>query len=167
MAETKLLLADLASDAKYVPSKYIRPVSDRPNLTEVNTSGEASIPLIDLQGLDGPNHDEIIKQIGQACQNMNNVLRIAKDFFRLPESERLKSYSDDPTKTTRLSTSFNLKTEKFSSWRDFLRLHCYPLEDYVNEWPTNPPSFGEYVAKYCTNVRGLALQLLEAISESL
>ncbi|KAL5551474.1 hypothetical protein UlMin_001650 [Ulmus minor] len=167
MAATKLLLADLASNAKYVPSKYIWPVSDRPNLTEVNTSSDASIPLIDLHDLDGPNHDEIIKQIGQACQNVNDMLMITRDFFRLPESERLKSYSDDPTKTTRLSTSFNLKTEKVSNWRDFLRLHCYPLEEYVNEWPTNPPSFREDVAKYCTNVRGLVLQLLEAISESL
>ncbi|KAL5551472.1 hypothetical protein UlMin_001648, partial [Ulmus minor] len=182
MAATKLLLADLASDVKYVPSKYIRPISNRPNLAEVHISGEASIPLIDLQGLNGPNHDEIIKQIGQACQSdgffqvknhgipekdVNDMSRIAREFFRLPESERLKSYSDDPTKTTRLSTSFNLKTEKVSNWWDFLRLHCYPLEDYVNEWPTNPPSFREDVAKYCTNVRGLVLQLLEAISESL
>ncbi|OVA19915.1 Oxoglutarate/iron-dependent dioxygenase [Macleaya cordata] len=95
------------------------------------------------------------------------MLRIAKEFFRLPESERLKSYSDDPTKTTRLSTSFNVKTEKVANWRDFLRLHCYPLEDYVHEWPTNPPSFRDDVAEYCTSVRGLVLRLLEAISESL
>ena len=68
-------------------------------------------------------------------------MNIAREFFRLPESERMKSYSDDPTKTTRLSTSFNVKTEKVSNWRDFLRLHCHPLKDYVNEWPSNPPSF--------------------------
>lgn len=72
---------------------------------------------------------------------INNVLRIAKEFFRLPEEERLKNYSDDPSKTTRLSTSFNVKTEQVSNWRDFLRLHCYPLEDYLNQWPQNPPSF--------------------------
>lgn len=72
---------------------------------------------------------------------MNNMMRLAREFFRLPESERLKSYSDDPSKTTRLSTSFNVKTEKVANWRDFLRLYCYPIEDYVNEWPTNPSSF--------------------------
>ncbi|EXC02138.1 Hyoscyamine 6-dioxygenase [Morus notabilis] len=181
MAATKLLLADLASDVKYVPSNYIRPMSDRPNLDKVHTSG-ASIPLIDLQGLRGPNHRDIVKQIGQACQHdgffqvtnhgipeeiVNNMLRLAREFFRLPESERLKNYSDDPSKTTRLSTSFNVKTEKVANWRDFLRLYCYPLEDFINEWPTNPPSFRKDVANYCTSVRGLVLRLLEAISESL
>ncbi|KAF9682220.1 hypothetical protein SADUNF_Sadunf05G0086000 [Salix dunnii] len=56
-------------------------------------------------------------------------------------ASRLKNYSDDPTKTTRLSASFNVISEKISSWRDFLRLHCCPLEDYMQEWPCNPPSF--------------------------
>ncbi|PON37751.1 Oxoglutarate/iron-dependent dioxygenase [Parasponia andersonii] len=182
MALTKLLLTDLASEVKYVPSNYIRPISDRPNLASVDTSTVGSIPVIDLDGLHGPNHSDIIKQIGQACQSdgffqvknhgiseeiVDNMLRIANEFFQLPEGERLKNYSDDPSKTTRLSTSFNVKTEKVSNWRDFLRLHCHPLENYVHEWPTNPSSFREDVAKYCTSVRGLVLRLVEAISESL
>ncbi|KAI3694920.1 hypothetical protein L1987_77904 [Smallanthus sonchifolius] len=95
------------------------------------------------------------------------MMQIAREFFNLPEEERLKSYSDDPSKTTRLSTSFNIRTEKVANWRDFLRLHCYPLEDYVHEWPTNPAYFRDHVAEYCRSVRGLALQLIEAISESL
>lgn len=181
MATAKLLLTDLVSGVSHVPSNYIRPISDRPNLSDVQTS-EGSIPLIDFQGLHGSNHSDIIKQIGQACQQngffqvknhgipetlINKIMRTSKDFFQMPESERLKNYSDDPSKTTRLSTSFNVKTEKVSNWRDFLRLHCYPLEDYVHEWPSNPPSFREEVAEYSTSVRGLVLRLLEAISESL
>ncbi|CAK9170719.1 unnamed protein product [Ilex paraguariensis] len=155
MSKPKLLLADLVSGVHHVPSNYIRPISDRPNLNDVEIS-DGSIPLIDLQGLHGPHRVDVIKQIGLACQQdgffqvknhgiseslVNNMLRIAGEFFRLPESERLKIYSDDPLKTTRLSTSFNIRTEKVSNWRDFLRLHCYPLEDFVNEWPTSPPSF--------------------------
>ncbi|KAA8526064.1 hypothetical protein F0562_007836 [Nyssa sinensis] len=142
MAAAKRLLTDLVSVVNHVPSNYIRPISDRPNLLEIKNHG---IPETMI----------------------SNILRIAKEFFRLPESERLKNYSDDPSKTTRLSTSFNLKTEKVSNWRDFLRLHCYPLEDFLHEWPTNPPSFREDVAEYCSSVRGLVLRLLEAISESL
>ncbi|KAH9647643.1 protein DMR6-LIKE OXYGENASE 2 [Citrus sinensis] len=180
-ATTKLLLSDLASTVKSVPSNYIRPISDRPNLTEVQIS-DGSIPLIDLQVLDGPRRLDIIKQIGQACQHdgffqvknhgipetiINSMLSITRAFFKLPESERLKSYSDDPSKSTRLSTSFNVNTEKVSNWRDYLRLHCYPLQDYIHEWPSNPPSFREVVAEYCTSARGLVLRLLEAISESL
>ncbi|KAM2879559.1 hypothetical protein FF1_015039 [Malus domestica] len=179
---TKLLLTDLMSGVNHIPSKYIRPITDRPNLTDFQISDTSSIPLIDLKDLHGPTHSDIIKQIGLACQTdgffqvknhgvpetmIKNMLTIAREFFQLPESERLKMYSDDPSKTTRLSTSFNVRTEKLSNWRDFLRLHCYPLQDYVQEWPNNPPLFREQVGEYCTNVRELVLRLLEALSESL
>ncbi|KAF8379894.1 hypothetical protein HHK36_027359 [Tetracentron sinense] len=184
MATTKLLLADLVSGVNHVPSSYIRPISDRPNLHDVQLS-DGSIPLIDLQGLYGPNHSDIIKEIGQACRNdgffqVYIYIYIYVCFmFIIPlishlltynitfGSERMKNYSDDPAKSVRLSTSFNVKTEKVSNWRDFLRLHCYPLEEYVNEWPSDPPSFRKDVAEYCTSARGLVLRLLEAISESL
>ncbi|XP_050123846.1 protein DMR6-LIKE OXYGENASE 2-like [Malus sylvestris] len=175
------LLSDLVSGATHVPSNYVRPAHDRPNLDQVQSS-DHSIPLINLQGLEDSRRSDIIKQIGLACQDygffqvqnhgieeavIDNMLSVSKEFFHLPESERLKSFSDDPLKTTRLSTSFNVKTEEVSSWRDYLRLHCYPLEDYMHEWPSNPPPFREDVAEYCRNVRRLAVRLLEAISESL
>lgn len=179
----KLLLSDIVSDTmSHVPSNYIRPISDRPNLTHVLQLPRHSVPLIDLSDLHGPNRSRVINQIALACQQhgffqvknhgvpesmINNMLRIAREFFQLPESERLKSYSDDPLKTTRLSTSFNVRSEKVSNWRDFLRLHCYPLDKFVHEWPTNPPSFRKDVAEYCTSARELALRLVEAISESL
>lgn len=108
-----------------------------------------------------------VKNHGIAESTINNMLRIAGEFFRLPEEERLKKYSDDPSKTTRLSTSFNVKREKVSNWRDFLRLYCYPVEEYAKEWPENPPCFREVVSEYCSSVRELVLRLLEAISESL
>ncbi|XP_073101341.1 protein DMR6-LIKE OXYGENASE 2-like [Elaeis guineensis] len=179
---TKFLLSDLVSShIKYVPSKYIRPESDRPDQFNVEKSN-AAIPVIDLQGLAGANRPQVVEEIGLACQNdgffqvknhgipmdvIEGMLHVAKEFFHLPESERLKSYSDDPKKTTRLSTSFNVKTEKVSNWRDYLRLHCYPLENFADEWPSNPVYFRQVVGEYCKNVRELALKLLEAISESL
>ncbi|WCJ26667.1 2-oxoglutarate (2OG) and Fe(II)-dependent oxygenase superfamily protein [Euphorbia peplus] len=177
-----LLLSDLASSGlKHVPSNYIRPISDRPNLADIGASDD-SIPLIDLRHLQGPNRRQVVDTIGTACltngffqitnhgvaeEMIQNILNTAREFFKLPQSERLKCYSDDPTKTTRLSTSFNIKTEKVSNWRDFLRLHCYPLEDYIQEWPSNPEHFRKIVGEYCTSVRELVLRLLEAISESL
>ncbi|XP_076925231.1 protein DMR6-LIKE OXYGENASE 2-like [Bidens hawaiensis] len=177
----RLLVSDLVTSdkIKQVPSNYIRPISDRPNLQNVVHD---SIPLIDLHDLYSPGRSHVIDQIGRACSQygffqvknhrvpesiISNMLQIAREFFKLPEEERLKCYSDDPTKTTRLSTSFNIRSEKVANWRDYLRLHCYPLQDYVHEWPTNPMSFRDHVAEYCMSTRGLALQLLEAISESL
>lgn len=94
-------------------------------------------------------------------------MNAAREFFRQSESERVKHYSADTKKTTRLSTSFNVSKEKVSNWRDFLRLHCYPIEDFINEWPSTPISFREVTAEYATSVRALVLTLLEAISESL
>jgi len=69
------------------------------------------------------------------------MMSVAYEFFRLPAEEKAKLYSDDPGKKMWLSTSFNVRTEKVSNWRDFLRLHCYPLESFVDQWPSNPPSF--------------------------
>ncbi|KAL2468874.1 2-oxoglutarate (2OG) and Fe(II)-dependent oxygenase superfamily protein [Forsythia ovata] len=178
-ASQKVLLLDLASNINHVPTNYIRPISDRPNLDQVDSIDD-SIPLIDLHSLTSSNH--VVQQIGQACKDygffqvknhgipdevITNMMQISREFFRMPQSERMKSYSDDPSKTTRLSTSFNVKTEKVSNWRDFLRLHCYPLDQYLHEWPSSPSSFRDNAAEYCRHVRQLALTLLEIISESL
>lgn len=65
-ATSKLLVSDIASIVDHVPSNYVRPISDRPNLSEIETSGE-SIPLIDLQELHGPNRADIIQQFSLAC----------------------------------------------------------------------------------------------------
>ncbi|GJR58895.1 DMR6-like oxygenase 2-like protein [Tanacetum coccineum] len=177
----KRLLCDIVASEKIdqIPSNYVHPLSQRPNLQEVSRD---TIPLIDLCNLNSPDRALVIEQIAHACREygffqvknhgvpesiINNIIQIAKDYFKLPEEEHLKSYSDDPNKTIRLSTSFNIRTEKVKNWRDYLRLQCYPLEDYVHEWPENPESFKKHVSEYCASVRGLALELIEAISESL
>lgn len=67
-AYTKLLLTDLVSShVKKVPCNYIRPLSDRPDL--VNVESSATIALIDLQGLTGADRSKIVKEIGLACRN--------------------------------------------------------------------------------------------------
>ncbi|VAH50212.1 unnamed protein product [Triticum turgidum subsp. durum] len=152
----KPLLSDLVAQSGQVPSSHIRAVGDRPDLANVDHESGAGIPLIDLKHLDGPGCRRVVEAIGAACENdsffmvtnhgipeavVEGMLRVAREFFHLPESERLKCYSDDPKKAIRLSTSFNVRTEKVSNWRDFLRLHCYPLESFVDQWPSNPPAF--------------------------
>ncbi|KAJ8898713.1 hypothetical protein K2173_004854 [Erythroxylum novogranatense] len=183
MANSKAFVADLASSVSHVPAKYIRPTSDRPNLSEFwSTLDDSSIPVIDLQDLRGPSRPIVIKEIGQACKDygffqvknhgvsstvIDAMFRVSREFFQLPESERLKIHSNDPMKEVRLASSFNVNTEHVSNWRDYLRLFCHPLEDYIHQWPSNPPSFREAAAEYCRNARELALTLLDAISESL
>lgn len=78
---------------------------------------------------------------GVDVEAVREMTEVAHGFFKLPLEEKLKLYSEDPSKTTRLSTSFNVNKETVHNWRDYLRLHCYPLDKYVPEWPSNPPSF--------------------------
>ncbi|XP_075648237.1 protein DOWNY MILDEW RESISTANCE 6 [Castanea sativa] len=169
----------LSTGVRYsnLPESYVRPESDRPRLSEV--SGCDDVPIIDL-GLE--DRSQVVKQIAEACkfygffqvinhgvslEAVEKMLRIATEFFSLPVEEKLKLYSDDPSKTMRLSTSFNVNKEKVHNWRDYLRLHCYPLDKYVPEWPSNPPDFKEIVSNYCMEVRQLGYRLEELMSESL
>ncbi|XP_008234635.1 PREDICTED: protein DOWNY MILDEW RESISTANCE 6 [Prunus mume] len=173
--ETKVL----SSGFKYenLPEGYVRPESERPRLSEVFEC--ENIPVINLAS---ENRAETVQQVCDACKSfgffqvinhgvsteaVEKMLGTATEFFSLPVEEKMKLYSDDPSKTMRLSTSFNVNKEKVHNWRDYLRLHCYPLEKYVPEWPSNPSSFKDIVSKYSEEVRELGFRLQELISESL
>lgn len=173
--ETKVISSGINHST--LPQSYIRPESERPRLSEVVDC--ENVPIIDLSCGD---QAQIIRQIGEACQTygffqvinhgvpkevVEKMLGVAGEFFNLPVEEKLKLYSDDPSKTMRLSTSFNVKKETVHNWRDYLRLHCYPLEKYAPEWPSNPSSFREIVSRYCREIRQLGFRLEEAIAESL
>ncbi|KAJ4773840.1 2-oxoglutarate (2OG) and Fe(II)-dependent oxygenase superfamily protein [Rhynchospora pubera] len=160
-----------------LPKNYIRPVSQRPRLSEVVT--DTNIPIIDLSS---PNKSLIISQIANACEKygffqvvnhgiteemLRKVMGIGKEFFKLPPEEKAKLYSDDPAKKMRLSTSFNVRKETVHNWRDYLRLHCYPLEEFVPDWPSKPELFKEIMSTYCTQVRQLGFRLFGYISEGL
>lgn len=78
---------------------------------------------------------------GVGLDLVEKMMTIGKEFFKLPIEEKMSLYSDDPAKKMRLSTSFNVRKETVRNWRDYLRLHCYPLERYTPDWPSNPPLF--------------------------
>ncbi|XP_054799824.1 protein DOWNY MILDEW RESISTANCE 6-like [Prosopis cineraria] len=160
-----------------LPPGYVRPESERPRLSQVSACQD--VPLIDLSS---PDRSQIVRLVGQACKSfgffqvinhgvdleaVKKMSEVAYEFFRLPVEEKMKLYSEDPSKTVRLSTSFNVNKEKVHNWRDYLRLHCYPLHTYVPHWPSNPPSFKETVGNYCMEVRELGFRIEEYISESL
>ncbi|KAJ6874444.1 protein DOWNY MILDEW RESISTANCE 6-like [Populus alba x Populus x berolinensis] len=77
------------------------------------------VPVIDLGCQD---RNQNCPTVGDACEHygffqvinhgvsleaVEKMLGVAHDFFSLPVEEKLKLYSDDPSKTMRLSTSFN------------------------------------------------------------
>ncbi|KAM0906273.1 hypothetical protein ACQ4PT_016846 [Festuca glaucescens] len=105
------LLSDRVACSTKVPSSHVRAVGDRPDLANVDHESGAGIPLIDLKQLDGPGRRRVVEAIGSACENdgffmvtnhgiseavVEGLLSVAREFFHLPESERLKCYSDDP-----------------------------------------------------------------------
>uniref|UniRef100_A0A7N0TBH7 Uncharacterized protein n=1 Tax=Kalanchoe fedtschenkoi TaxID=63787 RepID=A0A7N0TBH7_KALFE len=69
------------------------------------------------------------------------MLEVARVFLVLPVGEKMKLYSDDPTRTMRLSTSFNVRKEEVHHWRDYLRLHCHSLELYAPVFSFSPCFF--------------------------
>ncbi|XP_019179826.1 PREDICTED: protein DOWNY MILDEW RESISTANCE 6-like [Ipomoea nil] len=169
----------LSNGTRYssLPESYVRPEPDRPRLSEVAVCND--VPVIDLGCGE---RALIVKEIAEACSEygffqvinhgvpkkaIEDMLKVAQEFFQLPVEEKMKLYSDDPSKTMRLSTSFNVKKETVHNWRDYLRLHCHPLEKYSPEWPSNPSSFRAIVSNYVKEVRELGFRVEEAISESL
>ncbi|CAK9139043.1 unnamed protein product [Ilex paraguariensis] len=147
--ETKVISTGIRYTS--LPKSYVRPESERPNLSQVADC--ENVLVIDLGCGD---RNLIVQQISHACQEyglfqvvnhgvsmeaIERMVEVAHEFFGLPVEEKLKLYSDDPSKTMRLSTSFNVKKETVHNWRDYLRLHCHPLDTYVPEWPSNPSSF--------------------------
>ncbi|CAD6209308.1 unnamed protein product [Miscanthus lutarioriparius] len=160
-----------------LPDSYVRPETQRPRLREVVP--DAEIPVVDLAD---PDRAAVVARVAEACrthgffQVLNHgvpeeltaaMMSVAYEFFRLPAEEKAKLYSDDPGKKMRLSTSFNVRKETVHNWRDYLRLHCHPLEHYVPDWPDNPPSFRETVSAYCREVRELGFRIYGVISEGL
>eukprot|EP00253_Pinus_taeda_P025153 PITA_25153 len=176
-----------------VEDKYILPLSQRPQLSEVSYS--ESIPVVDLQDLDGPNRAEVVHEIQHACEEdgffqvhhipqfqlisnlqivnhgvpetvMKRMMEIAKEFFEMPVEDRACLYSEDPKQRVRLSKSFTNK-EKVLNWRESLSHPINPLSEVKTSWPEKPAAYREIAAKYAMNVKALALRLLAAISEAL
>ena len=81
---SKLLVSDIASSVDRVPSSYIRQISDRPNISDVDIFGD-SIPLIDLQELYGPSRANIIHQFAHACSSYS-FFQVTQLFHFQPRS---------------------------------------------------------------------------------
>ncbi|KAI5571972.1 hypothetical protein BDE02_11G130900 [Populus trichocarpa] len=171
-----------SAGANKAPYTYTDPLSEVPTLSGVDVSADGSTPIIDMEALLGPHRSEIIKQIGLACEKngffavknhgipemkINSMLGTAREFFHLPDEERLKFRSTDPNSVIRLVTGFQDKTRNIFVSRQSLKFHSHPVEEYKSQWPSNPPSFRENVGEYCASVREVEVAILEAISESL
>ena len=71
-------------------------------------------------------------------QVMGEMTSSAEEFFGLPTEEKMLHYSTDSKKLPRFHTSIGNEQEKLLYRRDCLKLGCYPLEQFRQQWPQKP-----------------------------
>ncbi|KAK7392518.1 hypothetical protein VNO78_20960 [Psophocarpus tetragonolobus] len=168
-----------------IPKKYILPLSDRPvaNPEDSNVAKEnLQLPIIDFSELLGPRRPQVLQSMANACERYgffqvvnhgisDDVISSMRDlsgrFFDLPFEERAKYMTTDMRAPVRYGTSFSQTKDSVFCWRDFLKLLCYPLPDFLPHWPASPLDFRKVVATYTEETKNLFLMLMEAIQESL
>ncbi|XP_047158328.1 probable 2-oxoglutarate-dependent dioxygenase SLC1 [Vigna umbellata] len=168
-----------------VPKKYILPPSDRPgtNSEDSNVAKQnIELPIIDYSELIGPRRQQVLQSLANACEGygffqlinhgisddvISSMRDVSGKFFDLPLEEREKYMTTDMSAPVRCGTSFSQTKDSVLCWRDFLKLLCHPLPDFLPHWPASPLDFRKEVATYAEKTRHLFLMLMEAIQESL
>ncbi|OAY69596.1 Hyoscyamine 6-dioxygenase [Ananas comosus] len=93
---------------------------------------------------------------------MKGALEAASDFFALSKEAKGQFASDDIRRPVRYETG-----TKDGKARSFLKHYAHPLSDWIHLWPAEPPSYREKMGMFAIEARKLALQLMDAILESL
>ncbi|KAK4397965.1 protein DOWNY MILDEW RESISTANCE 6 [Sesamum angolense] len=172
-------LLDTAVEIKELPSEFVLPLETSPL-----SAAQTDIPVIDLSGLSGPPDARIstVKAISDACtlwgffrivnhgvekSLMEEMVKVAEDFFGLTLEEKMKYASDDVMSPMRYGTSLNTSKTHALHWRDYFRHYGYPFEDNMDLWPVNPPSYRNVAREYLEQVWEVAMKLASAISEGL
>ncbi|XP_020213548.1 protein DMR6-LIKE OXYGENASE 1 [Cajanus cajan] len=168
-----------------VPKKYILPASERPtkSVEDPNVAKQnLQLPIIDYAELLGPNRPQVLKSLANACQQygffqlvnpcisddvVRSMIDVSGRFFDLPLEERAKYMTTDMRAPVRCGTSFSQTKDTVLCWRDFLKILCHPLPDFLPHWPTSPVDFRKVVATYAEETKHLFLVVMEAILESL
>ncbi|CAJ1890541.1 unnamed protein product [Sphenostylis stenocarpa] len=168
-----------------VPKKYILPVSERPTKSVEDSkvvNQNLQLPIIDFSELLGPNRPQALQSLANACQQygffqlvnhcisddvVRSMIDVSGRFFDLPLEERGQYMTTDMAAPVRCGTSFSQTKDSVLCWRDFLKLLCHPLPDFLPHWPVSPVDFREVVGTYAEETRHLFLVVMEAILEGL
>lgn len=83
-----------------------------------------------------------VKNHGISEKILSNVMGTAREFFHLPEEEKMQLHSPgDFTSPVRFAPGIKDDDQIIVVSRESLKFLSDPLENYVNLWPTNPSSF--------------------------
>ncbi|XP_024196861.2 flavanone 3-dioxygenase 2 [Rosa chinensis] len=178
------LVSSWYNNVQPLPETYIFPPDARPGKLSTLPSSD-NIPVINLGGGGAEGHDRtrIVEQILGASQEfgffqvinhgisenlLHDTMDVFREFFALPPEDKASFFSEDPNKLCRLITSTgNYDRENVHLWRDALRHPCHALEKFIPLWPQQPLKYREHVDKCSTQVRKVALNILDSISEGL
>jgi len=139
------------------------------------------MPVINLGhlSLDSATRYRVVDDVAKACRDlgyfqvinhgisqsvMDCALEAASDFFKLPSETKEKFASEDLRRPVRYDAS---SKDSISMPRAFLKHYAHPLSEWIQYWPQQPPIYRKYMGKYASEVRMVALQLVEAIVEGL
>jgi len=95
---------------------------------------------------------------------MKGTLEAASEFFELSTEHKEKFASADVQQPIRYDTS---SRDGISTARSLLKHYANPLEDWVQFWPINPPTYRKKMGDYAAEIQGVSMQLMEAIFEGL
>ena len=132
-----------------VPEAYIQPPAEQ---IDKEKASKCEIPPIDLSRLDGPEHDEVVKEIVKAAETLGffqvvnhgvpvdlleSLKETAHNFFGLP-AERKAVYRKEvsPTPLVKYGTSFVPEKEKALEWKDYISMAYTNDAEALQQWPS-------------------------------
>ncbi|CAL1375966.1 unnamed protein product [Linum trigynum] len=146
-------------------------------------------PIIDFSHLHSPNPEtraKAIDQIATACRTFgffnvinhgisDETIRDAVDanrrFEEAPPEVKEALKSGDVYQPVRFGTVLDSRGGHGSGCgtfvRDFLKLYSFPLEDWIEFWPSYPTDYRSKMGKYSKETRNLSISLLKPMLESL
>ncbi|CAI9763792.1 unnamed protein product [Fraxinus pennsylvanica] len=167
---------------KTLQQKFIRDEDERPKVAYNEFSKD--IPVISLVGLNeaGARRAEICKKIVEAFEDwgifqvvdhgvdsklISEMTRLARDFFALPEAEKLR-FDMSGGKKGGFIVSSHLQGEAVQDWREIVTYFSYPIKarDY-SRWPDKPEGWRSVTEAYSEELMNLACKLLEVLSEAM
>lgn len=179
-------LTSVSAGQETVPPIFIRDEKDHPKVPYNQFSNE--VPVISFSGIDqvgGRRREEIILKISQAFETwglfqlvdhgvdtklMSDMIRFSKEFFALPDDEKLRLDMSDGHKDGKdgFMVSSHLKGKPKAHWREFLYYHMQPISsrDY-SRWPDKPEGWREVMKQYGDKLLLLNHTLLQVLSEAL
>ncbi|XP_022718082.1 feruloyl CoA ortho-hydroxylase 2-like [Durio zibethinus] len=160
-----------------VPEPYIQPPKERIDKEKATRHEQAPI---DFSRLNGPDHDEVFKEIVTAAETLGffqlvnhgvpvDLLESLKDaahkFFGQP-SEKKAVYRKDvsPSPLVKYGTSFVPEKEKALEWKDYISMGYTSDAEALEQWPKE---CREVVLEYLKTSMNMVKKLLEILMGNL